>query len=334
MTETTTTEVRRPRRHLLRWFLLALVVVLVLVVATGWILQSKLTGQVEHVPDAMPPAGVERPEPGPAEAMNLLLLGSDKRADGSVAGQRSDTMMVVNIAADRESMSLVSIPRDSWVDVPGHGKAKINAAFSWGGPALAVQTVEQLTDVRIDHVAVIDWEGFKRLTDALGGVEITIAEDSYDTYRDHQWKAGTYRMDGEEALLYVRQRAGLVGGDFDRVKRQQNFLRALMSETLSAGTLANPVRTYRVLDAVTSNLAVDEDFTGGSMRSLALSLRGIRSGDVRFTTIPVTGTGMEGAQSVVYVDHDTAAGLWKAFREDEAAAWIDANEADLPDSVN
>src|SRR5690606_23003800 len=110
---------------------------------------------------------------------------------------RSDTMMVIHVPADRKSIGLVSIPRDSWVQVPGHGPAKINAAFAWGGPALAVETVENLTDVRIDHVGVIDWEGFKRITDTLGGVTITIPETVTDPYRKRTWHAGTQKMDGE-----------------------------------------------------------------------------------------------------------------------------------------
>lgn len=299
----------------------AICVALAIVAALGtdyW-LRSRLGGQVEHVTGAMPRG--ERPARAPDEAMNILLMGSDRRADGSLAGQRSDTMMVINIPADRHAIGVVSIPRDSWVQVPGHGPAKINAAFAWGGPALAVQTVERLTDVRMDHVAVIDWEGFKRITDLLGGVQVTIPRTVTDPYRDRTWKAGTQRMDGETALAYVRQRAGLPRGDIDRIERQQAFLRSLAGTTLSRSTFTNPKRLYDVLDAVTANLAVEDGWTASDMRNLAWSLRSVRSRDIEFTVVPLKGLGTEGGQSVVYLDRPAGEDLWQAVREDRLAEW-------------
>lgn len=313
---------------------IAIALALLAALAVGWWVQRDLGSQIDRLPDAMPSGS--RPAVPDAEkgAENILLLGSDKRADGSVAGQRSDTMMVVHIAADRESVAVVSIPRDSWVNVPGHGPAKINAAFAWGGPALAVETVENLTDIRIDHVAIIDWDGFKALTDALGGITITIPETVKDGYSGKVWTAGEHEMDGETALDYVRQRAGLAGGDFDRIKRQQNFLRTLMAETLSRNTLTNPRTVYRVLDSVTKNLSVDEDWSTSDLRNLAFSLRSLRVADVTFTTVPVKGTGMEGAQSVVYLDRPLGEELWQAFREGNASDWVDENDAGLDASVS
>ena len=340
MTDAQTTEATpaakpRWRRVLRSLTIVTSIVVAVAVVAalgTGLWLQDKLGGQVDHLPSAMP-AG-DRPAESAGDSMNILLMGSDKRVDGSVAGQRSDTMMVVHVPSNREGIGVIGIPRDSWVQVPGHGPAKINAAFAWGGPALAVETVENLTDVRIDHVAVIDWEGFKALTDALGGVEITVPNTVTDGYSGRTWRAGTQRMDGATALDYVRQRAGLAGGDFDRIKRQQNFLRALMAQTLSTGTFANPVRLYGALDAVTKNLAVDEDWCTGELRDFAWSLRSIRGSDVAFTTVPVKGTGMEGEQSVVYLDRQAGEDLWQAVREDSVADWVATTGAGLPSDVN
>src|SRR5699024_4791673 len=200
-----------------------------------------IVGQVERIPDVFAIPEAERPASGSKEDLNILLAGSDVRAPGGTTGEaaesgwapgagRSDAIMILHIDADRESAYLVSIPRDSWVTIPGEGKNKINAAFSLGGPALYVKTIEKLTGIRIDHLAMIDFEGFKQLTDALGGVTIDIADSGCG--RD----AGTYDMNGAEALEYVRQRKCLEGGDFDRVKRQQNFLRQLMGKTLSGGT--------------------------------------------------------------------------------------------------
>lgn len=282
--------------------------------------RGHLDSQIERIPSAMPSG--DRPAATRSDAVNMLLMGSDKRTDGSIAGERSDTMMLVHIPADRESVGVVSLPRDAWVQVPGHGPAKINAAFAWGGPALAVQTVENLTGIRLDHVAVIDWEGFKALTDVLGGVKVKIPKTVTDAYRGRTWEAGKHRMDGATALEYVRQRAGLRNGDLDRVKRQQAFLRALAKETISTRTYANPRRFYDVLDAVSKHLAVDEGWSTSDMRDLAWSLRSVRAKDIAFTTVPVRGTGMEGAQSVVYLDRQAGEDLWQAVREEGVAEWV------------
>src|SRR5690606_203612 len=133
---------------------------------------------------------------------------------------------------------------------------------------------------RLDHVAVIDWEGFKALTDVLGGVKVKIPKTVTDAYRGRTWEAGKHRMDGATALEYVRQRAGLRNGDLDRVKRQQAFLRALAKETISTRTYANPRRFYDVLDAVSKHLAVDEGWSTSDMRDLAWSLRSVRAKDI------------------------------------------------------
>ncbi|MCD9153788.1 LCP family protein [Aeromicrobium duanguangcaii] len=323
---------RRTVRSLLTVTVIVVVLAVVAALGADFWLRRHLGGQVHQLPAAMPVG--ERPASTPDESMNILLLGSDKRVDGSVAGQRSDTMMVIHVPADRKSISLVSIPRDSWVQVPGHGPAKINAAFSWGGPALAVETIEKLTDVHMDHVAVIDWEGFKQVTDLLGGVSVTIPKTVKDGYSGRTWEAGTYEMDGETALSYVRQRAGLAGGDLDRIKRQQAFLRSLAGKTLSRPTFSDPRRLYRVLDAVTANLGIDEGWSTADMRNLAWSLRSVRSKDISFTVVPLKALGMEGAQSVVYLDRPEGEELWQAVREDRLAGWIGETGTGLADVVD
>ena len=197
------------------------------------------------------------------QALNILLLGVDNGgAKLSVAEDledgewtpgmhNSDTMILLHIPKNRKSASMVSIPRDSWVKVDGYpennGRAKVNAAFSYGGPELALTTVEELTDVRIDHVAIIDWAGFKDLTSALGGVRVYIPASFYDSSQNKQWDEGWINLEGEEALQYVRTRHGLANGDFDRIARQQNFMRALMKALLSSSTTRNPVKFTKVL---------------------------------------------------------------------------------------
>lgn len=284
---------------------------------------------------ALPQSSRPTPEPGTADATNILLLGSDSRVSASdpsqwtVGAQRTDAIMVVHVPADRKGAYIISIPRDSWVAIPGHGHAKINAAFSWGGPTLMVRTIESITGVRIDHVAIVDFDGFKQITDALGGVTISVPK----TVSSSQGtiKAGTYTMDGATALTYVRQRYKLPGGDFDREKRQQNFLRAVMTKLMSKGTLTDPLKLNHVLGALTKSLSTDDSFSIDQMQGLAVSLRNVRARDVAFLTVPVSGTGRspDHQQSIVVLAEKADAALWQSVRQDAVAGWLADNDADL-----
>jgi LCP family protein required for cell wall assembly len=333
---------RRVRRILVRLLLAVLALSFVLggaaVVAAVW-LQNKYDNNVERFGD--PFAGIpaaSRPAPAPANVQNILLLGSDSRVSAGdptkwqSGAQRTDAIMVAHIPADRSGVQIVSIPRDSYVEIPGHGKNKINAAFSFGGPQLMVQTVEKLTKVRIDHVVIVDFTGFTQITDALGGVTINVAEATKD--ERSSFAAGPQRMDGEQALKYVRQRHNLPGGDFDRVKRHQNWIRAVARETLDRGTLTNPLQLNRVLDATTKTIATDDGFSVGEMRSLALSARSMRASNLQFLTAPVEGTGWAGKASIVVLDESANTDLWKAMAADRMAPWIADHEgALLPSAV-
>lgn len=299
-------------------------------------LQHRLDSQIDRVPDVFAglPDRPDRPDsPGAAGALNILLLSSDLRpydapgaassaaADWRPGQQRSDALMLLHVNGDRSGVSVVSIPRDAWVDVPGHGMNKINAAFSYGGPRLAVQTVEALTDVRIDHVAWIGWDGFRELTDDLGGVTVTVPETVHDPANDVVWTAGTHRLTGDDALTYVRQRYGLPRGDFDRIERQHEFLRSMLGQILDSVALSDPRGVYGLVDTVTRSLSVDEGFSFSEMRDLAWSLRSLGRDDVAFVTTPVRGLGREDAQSVVHLDPD-ADGLWQALRHDTVPRWL------------
>ncbi|WP_300681124.1 LCP family protein [Nocardioides sp.] len=317
--------------------MLALLAILLVIAAAlayvGW----HTSHQITRIPDVFSGLG-ERPARSTgaaAGALNVLLLGTDRRSDVPTTGsdaqagaweagaQRSDTMMVLHLSADRRNASLVSIPRDSWVPIPGHGTAKINAAYSWGGPRLAVATVEQLTGLRIDHLAVVDWDGYKAMIDALGGIDVTVPKTVYDSYRKQTWTAGVHHLDGAQALLYARERSGLPGGDLDRVKRQQAVLRALSGRTLAAAT--NPWTAYRLVNALTQHLSVDAGWSTGDLVSLLTSVRHLSSSAVSYLTIPTAGTGMTQGQSVVWVDRAESAPLWKAIGEDRFAAWAAAH---------
>ena len=329
---------RDRRRTVRRALLAALLFLVVLAVGLGTlviVVQAKLSGQVHRIDDVF--TGLDnRPEraPGAAgEAMNILVMGTDRRSDVPTTGtdaeaaewipgaQRTDTIMILHIDADRQGAALISIPRDSWVHVPGHGMNKVNAAFSLAGPALAVETVERMTGVRIDHLAVVDWEGLRNITDALGGVTLTVPRTIADPANDVVWTQGRQTLSGAQALLYVRQRYGLPNGDLDRVRRQQAYLLGLMRSSLRELGSKSPFSIYDLLDAVTSNISVDRHWTIGSMRALLLDLRDMRGSDLDLLTVPVSGFGYEGAQSVVYLDWAANSGLWNAIYRDELDRW-------------
>lgn len=277
--------------------------------------------------------GEHRPPEVAPKAHNVLLVGTDSRAGTATTGiggnpdavspigQRADTIMLVHLPADGSSPLLVSIPRDSWVPIPGHGDDKVNAALAFGGPRLLRQTIEQLTGVRIDHYLEVDFFGFKAMTDAVGGVDIDVPADSFDPMHDTRWQAGQQHMDGARALLYVRQRYGLPNGDFDRVIRQHQFLQALFDRARHAGLLTDPLGLNRLLDAATKSVSIDRGLSSRAL--LSLSRRIVDSGgSSHFMTVPVTGTGWVGDASVVFLDRTRDTALWRAVATDRVGAYL------------
>lgn len=306
--------------------------------------QSRLAAQVDRVDvefDRMTGRPARASSGSASGAVNILLMGTDRRSaeptTGTTAGapewvpgaQRTDTIMVLHVDGDRHGATVVSLPRDAWVDVPGLGSHKINAAFSLAGPTLAVETVEQLTGVRIDHLAVIDWAGFEALVDEVGGVGVMVPTTVEDTHNRVVWTKGRHRLSGSEALLYVRQRYGLARGDLDRVRRQQAVVRALSRATRGTVRSGNPFAVYGLLDTLTSHLTVDSDWEVGEMRSLLLDLRALDEDDLTFLTAPVAALGRVGAQSVVHLAEQANDTLWEAVREDRVDDWV----AEHPDQL-
>ncbi|WP_405017719.1 LCP family protein [Kitasatospora sp. NBC_00070] len=325
----------RPRRRGRRLLLAVLLTVLLITGGcTGALYWTAdhYASSVARIPGALPSlAESERPRPVPNAGVTFLLVGLDARTDAGAPAKapvwqagaaRSDTMMLLHLSADRKNASVISLARDTWVDVPGHGKAKLNAAYSLGGPALMVRTVQDLTGIPVDHLAVVDWNGFRSLTDAVGGVDITIPKEIEGKGEARHWAAGTQHMDGTTALLYVRERYGLPNGDLDRTKRQQNFLRALMQQTLSSGTLGNPGKLTGLLGSVGEVVSVDDKLSNTDLYDLAWSLRGLRGDGVRFMNAPFGGFGDEGGQSVVYLDQRVAKQLWEAVRNDRVTEYL------------
>lgn len=333
-----------PRRHPWTTLLLTFVVLLAAAVSAYAI---HLNDRLKEVPTFPVDPGPSRPAATDTGGLNFLLAGVDdpqqQLEDALQAPEwepgrfRSDTIMVVHINPDRRAAQVVSIPRDSYVEVPGHGTTKINAAFSYGGPSLFVRTVERLTDLRIDHVMVVDFDGLSSVTDALGGVEITVT--SPERKPDGSlWTTGSHLMDGEEALSYVRQRKSLPGGDFDRVQRQQNYLRAMLEKVEELGLFSNPVTLSRTVESLDAALARDEAMTPKVMRSLAWSLRDLEGDDIRWATAPNNGSATIDGASVVLLDVPQVRRLFRAAKRDHLGAWLRnhpevARELPPPDEV-
>lgn len=346
------------RRHKALTVLLALVLVIGLAVGAGFVYLDRVLGKIDRIEayDSIPPE--MRPPVNEGEALNILLAGADNGdANGTTIAEamtdgdwqpgtyRSDTLMVLHIPEDRDTAYLVSIPRDSYVELydencERQGKNKINAAFSLYGPVGAICTVEKLTATRMDHLAIIDWAGFKDITDALGGVEVYVPETITD---DNQggvtFEQGVNELDGELALKYVRSRYVLREGDLGRIDRQQNFLRAMVDKIGSTGLVSSPGRFNNTFSAIASNLTVDSDWSNGDLRGLAWAMRGTRPDDLTLMTVPLKARNpfptVDGVGSTVALNRNGVDKLFTAMRNDVFDGFVDGNRDLLvPDSRN
>ena len=271
--------------------MLALVLVLSTVLV---VVYKKLEGNIHQISDIG--LGKDRPKKpkvtGPKEPLNVLIMGSDDRKGTNIGGATpglSDTTILLHLSADRKRAYGVSIPRDAMVERPTclskNGKKELpggirqfNAAFAVGGPTCTVRTVEHLTNISIDHFVVVNFAGFKDMVNAVHGVTVCVPTEVNDDVGHIHLPEGTYKVNGNQALDYVRVRhdLGAPTGDLGRMKRQQAFISAMISKVYSAGTLTNPVRLYKFLDAATSSLSTDSGFAHlKDLASLGSSLKGI-----------------------------------------------------------
>ena len=213
--------------------------------------------------------------PGTA-GTTYLLAGSDSRADGAVAdateGQRSDTIMVLHVP-ESGAAALVSLPRDTLVDIPGYGPEKLNASYSIGGPPLLVETVEQLTGLTVDHYVEIGMGGVQNVVDAVGGVELCLDYDVDDQFSGLQWTAGCRQADGATALAFARMRYSDPKGDLGRSERQRQVVSAVMKQVASPSTLVNPVDHVQLVEAGTGALGTDTDTGIIDLGRMALAFR-------------------------------------------------------------
>ncbi|MHB8450825.1 MAG: LCP family protein [Mycobacteriales bacterium] len=260
-------------------------------------------------------------------SQNYLLVGSDSRngatpqelaqahttLDGG--GVNTDVMMLVHLSPHDGKVDFVSLPRDSWVNIPGHGYNKLNAAYAIGGPALLVQEVEQLSGLHIDHFIMVNFFGFIDISNAVGGVRVCLPYPAADSYSGLYLSAGYHTIQGATALAFVRQRHGLPRGDLDRIQRQQEFIGAVIRKAESTGVLLNPFRLNDLLNAVTQSLTVDAGLTLDDMRTLALRLRHLDTAHVNFLTVPIANpNGYVNGLSVVELDYPEMAALFANIR--------------------
>ena len=251
---------------------------------------------------------------------DILLLGSDSRAGSAdaakVSGQRADTIMLMHIPKDGSGVYLISIMRDSWVNIPGYGSAKVNAALNYGGIGLQVATIEQLLGIKIDHVAEIDFTGFKDLTNAVGGVDVQVPV----AFKTGVWSytPGTMHMDGSTALAFVRERYSFAAGDYQRVRNQRAYLRGLYNTLKTQGALSSIGKFKTVVDSLSGYLTVDKGLDSSQVANLAAPVITNGSTAMHMMSLPNAGPGwsMDG-QSIVLVDQKANADLTRALQNDK-----------------
>ncbi|MBB5913704.1 LCP family protein required for cell wall assembly [Nocardia transvalensis] len=309
----------RRKRRWGRWLLLILIILLILPIAGAIYLDRSL-----HRVDAL---SDYKDRVGDTPGTNWLLTGSDSRlgltADQEselstgdsqdAGGQRSDTIMLVHVPKSGKT-TIVSLPRDSYVPIPGVGRDKLNAAFSAGGPKLLTQTVETVTGLHIDHFAEIGFGGFAGMVDAVGGIDMCLPDAIDDPLAGIDLPAGCQRLSGAQALGFVRTRA-TPRADLDRMHNQQMFLSALLKKSTDTGTLINPLRLWPLAQGLADSLQVDNGDHIWDVALLGWALRG----DTVSTTVPIGGFDtVSGSGSVLLWDKEKAGRFFDALASDKA----------------
>lgn len=326
--------------RVLSWIALSMAVVILGIAGLGYALLRHYDGNIKRISVFGPTTTQTKAIAAPRNAQNILLVGSDSRAGSNgigtgghklTVGQRSDTIILAHLYGSSDNVQLVSFPRDSYVPIPAYTdvktkqvvaahSAKINSSFFEGGPPLLIQTVQNLTNIKIDHYVQVDFSGFKKMVDKLGGVDVCLKTAAHEAHSKIDLSAGRHHIDGNVALSFVRQRYGLARGDLDRIGRQQQLLGSMVHKVLSAGTLLDPFKLNGFLNVATGSLNVDERLSAGDLRDLALRLRNFSSKGVLFTTVPVANTDerVPGQGLIVRIDDVKATTLFDALRTDQA----------------
>lgn len=285
-------------------------------------------------------------ETGEVQPVNILLMGSDTRSGkgnggfgsaSQIGGERSDTTILLHVSADRKTALAVSIPRDTWITLPtctakngdtvGGYKARFNVAYDLGGPACTLKAVNEMTGIDVTNFMVVDFGGFKRIVEAIGGVEICLAADVDDSKSGLHLTKGKHVVTGAEALAFVRVRHGIGdGSDTSRIRRQQAFLSSLARQILSSDTLLNPAKLVGVLNAATSSLTADTQLANlENLKSLLVSMKDVRPNDITFVTMPWYPSG-DGA--TILMNKKKAKPIWAAIKDD--TPWPPKGDAGQP----
>ncbi|MFH8610707.1 LCP family protein [Streptomyces sp. NPDC018029] len=323
---------RRPRQKALRytaWGALGAVLIGGGGVAYAW---QHLNGNIQGT-DVNAALGHDRPAEQRDGSMNILLLGSDSRAGthgrygSGVSGARADTAMVLHVDKTHEKASVVSIPRDTMVERPqcaqphgggaaGAQQAMFNSSYQVGGPACTVKTVEKMSGLRMNHYLEVDFKGFRKLIDELGGVDITTHKAIKDHNSGLSLTAGKHTLKGEEALALVRTRHGVGdGSDLGRIQLQQAFIKALIHRADTVDPLSDPAKSYDLADTATKTISADSDLASADkLLGLAKELKGISPDRTDMVTMPVTYDARD-AGRVLPLDKASHQ-VWNALRQD------------------
>lgn len=326
--------------------------------AISWAGLGRITAAIPRV-DAF--AGLENRPKKESSAVNYLIVGSDTREGLSreeikrlkvggtdvAAGKRSDTMLLIHISKKRDKAAIISIPRDSYALIPEHNNSqgklipaaysKINSAYNWGGAPLLIKTLENMSDLRIDHYVELNFVGFVRMVDALGGVEICTKKDIDDPKSHLTLPAGTHVLDGIDSLKFVRTRVFDGLGDLGRMKRQQEFASAMLRKATSAGVLLNPVKMVDFINSALDSVVTDEGLSQGDLLTLGKQLRNLSASNVRTLTIPLQyyNYNKNGVSAAVLWDPVLAPELFERIKNDEALIEeVRPNPSSSPTTIN
>lgn len=265
--------------------------------------------------------------------INILLMGSDSRGESEEeyrsrtgeGGERSDVLMLLHIPEDRSGAYVMSIMRDLWVEVPGQGMGRVNSALAAGGRSLVVDTVEEMLYTHIDHVVSIDFEGFSDLTTALSGVYVDNPRAFSAGQRNPAfYPEGNIRLDGSDALRFVRERKSFPQGDHVRVQNQQLMLRSIVERFLSGDTLGNPERVIDVLEAILPYMEMDAGVDSQTLVGYAMELRNLRADDIHMFTMPTgENTVTPGGAQVIMPDDDLMQVLQLSLQNENMDGFVD-----------
>ncbi|WP_237185652.1 LCP family protein [Rothia nasimurium] len=268
--------------------------------------------------------GAVTDRPVNAASTDILLLGSDQRSGAEaqyVTGARADTIMVLHIPEDGSAAYLISVMRDTWVNIPGYGSHKVNAGLNYGGVDLQVATIEQLLGIQMDHVAEIDFQGFKALVDTLGGVTVQVPFTF--SSGPYTYTAGSQTLDGGEALQFVRERYSFSDGDYQRVRNQRAFLRGVYNELKADGALSSASKLLQVIESVSPYMTVDQGLSPSAIVGIAQPVLANGNTQLVSMTLPNAGTGWSwDGQSIVVLDAAATSALSYALQTDTMPSYI------------